>query len=593
MSIQNDIDAALPGGVVNIVPGTYNEQLIIDKPLTLSGPVPSAGEAIVDAAGLLAGEPTIHILSSDVIVENLTVQNGPGEGIRAGSIAFPGLTNITIRNNIIKDHDNAGILTVNDASMLIEDNTVVDNGKAVGFQRVGVFLYPHGETQVLRNIIKNNYGDGIFARESSSGLLIEENIIENHNFSGITLAWDEINVTIRNNEISACGQGINDEQGGIVIIQSMAEIITGNTIQNCNPFGIHWGWTPSFGPAPAQILISGNTIVNSVLDGIFLFSQGPGGFISPDPFPLEPDILGNQLMNNGRVGINVSNFYYYSPGNANPKIHFNSITGNVEFGVFNGTTEEVDATNNWWGSSSGPFHPALNPQGTGDPVSNNVLFSPWKTVPPLQEMDCLVMEKIFDQCFQENIIVRSFAIPVSSAGSCGNIDLTRVDRVECAIIAAKCKVADVGPPANNNLRIVTVRYELDMQISLIAERVGPPEVLCSFETTVEDFYSQVQLYIPPPGVHFGPAGGPFLFCEIVSSSCFCSPETLLPGEPITNVFCTAKICTIVEATAFVKVLVPHLGICTFGPCETVPQQKEIACPPIGELFPPQNDPNDP
>ena len=45
MSIQNDIDAAPPGGTVNIIPGIYNEQLVIDKPLTLSGPDPGTGVA--------------------------------------------------------------------------------------------------------------------------------------------------------------------------------------------------------------------------------------------------------------------------------------------------------------------------------------------------------------------------------------------------------------------------------------------------------------------------------------------------------------------------------------------------------------------
>jgi hypothetical protein len=583
MSIQNDIDAAPPGGIVNVAPGTYHEQLLIDKPLTLSGPAPSLGEAIIDAAGLTPGEPTIQILASNVLVENLTLQNGPGQGIRAGSAAFPGLTAITIRNNIIKEHDLAGVLTANGAALLVEGNTIVDNGKAVGFQRVGVYLYPHGQTQVLGNVIKNNFTDGIFARASSSGLLIAGNLIEDHNNSGITLAWDETNVTIQDNEISNCGQGINEEQGGIVIVQSMAESITGNTIQNCNPYGLHWGWTPTFGPAPSQILIAGNTITDAVQDGIFLFSQGPGGFISPDPFPLEPDILNNQLLNNGRAGVYVSNFYYYSPGNANPRIHSNSLVGNAQFGVFNGTAGEVDATNNWWGASSGPFHPTLNPQGTGDPVSDRVLFSPWLSIPPPRETDCLVVEKVFAQCFQEDVIVRGLMIPAASCEPCANVDLTQVERVVCTILSAECKVAGVSPPANDSLRTVTIRDELEIQIDLIGKTTAPDVVLCSFQTAINDFYSQAQLYLPPPGVVFGAAGGPFLSCEVVNSTCYCQPETLPPGEPITKIICTVKICKVLEVSAFVKLLISHLGICVPEACEAAPQQGEIECPPLGFL----------
>ncbi len=41
----------------------------------------------------------------------------------------------------------------------------------------------------------------------------------------------------------------------------------------------------------------------------------------------------------------------------------------------------VPATNNWWGDPSGPTHPS-NPDGTGQPVSDNVTFTPWLQCPP-------------------------------------------------------------------------------------------------------------------------------------------------------------------------------------------------------------------
>ncbi|MBU4450167.1 MAG: right-handed parallel beta-helix repeat-containing protein [Candidatus Marinimicrobia bacterium] len=56
--------------------------------------------------------------------------------------------------------------------------------------------------------------------------------------------------------------------------------------------------------------------------------------------------------------------------------HYNNIFGNIEYGIFNVGTEEVDATCNWWGDFSGPTHSG-NPDGTGDAVSDNVDFNPW------------------------------------------------------------------------------------------------------------------------------------------------------------------------------------------------------------------------
>ncbi len=389
MSIQGLIDAATPGATVDVPLGVYNEQLIIDKPLTLQGPLPGIGIAIIDAAGL-ANVPTIQILSNDVIVRRLTIQDGPLHGIAAGSAAFPNLSNITISDNHIKGHGNAGILTNNSASMIIDNNIIENNGQGSGFNRVGIVLYPHGTTSVTNNIVVNNAIDGIFARASSSGLIIENNQIANHANSGISLVWDQRNTSIINNQIEECGTGNFDEEGGIVIIQSMAEVIQGNVIKNCKLSGIFWGWVPTTGSLPSEILISGNEIKNSSRDAIYLFSQGPGGFISPDLFPLEPVITGNNLQDSGRAGVYVSNVYYYGPGNANPTINDNQIVGNV-WGVLNATSQVVDATNNWWGSSSGPFQPVLNPEGTGDQVSDNVNFIPWLTEPPIiQIIGCAV-----------------------------------------------------------------------------------------------------------------------------------------------------------------------------------------------------------
>ena len=50
---------------------------------------------------------------------------------------------------------------------------------------------------------------------SNTDLVIEGNVNRDSIAfgGGITLAWDERNVTIRRNTIRACGAGTNDEQG--------------------------------------------------------------------------------------------------------------------------------------------------------------------------------------------------------------------------------------------------------------------------------------------------------------------------------------------------------------------------------------------
>jgi hypothetical protein len=240
--------------------------------------------------------------------------------------------------------------------------------------------------------------------------------------------------------------------------------------------------------------------------------------------------------------------------------------------------------------------PAIDPE-TGQfmqpglcPVNT---YTSRRECPPTTEKDCLLVEKVFDQCFKEDIIVRKFEIPTGLGSPCAGVDLTLVDRVECRILDAFCEVVDVSPPITDNIRIVTVRQNVEMEIDLIDDTPLGPVVLCTFTETITDFFNQVQLYVPPPGVLFGPGGGPFVFCEVVNSTCFCSPETVPPGDPVTQVICTVKICKVIEVTAFVKLLIPLYGYCIPRPCEAAPQQIEIECPPVQSLFPPQQEIEDP
>ncbi len=236
--------------------------------------------------------------------------------------------------------------------------------------------------------------------------------------------------------------------------------------------------------------------------------------------------------------------------------------------------------------------PGIDPQ-TGEFLQPGLCpineYTGQRECPPTTEIDCLVVEKVFDQCFKEDVIVRNFAIPTGPGQPCENVNLTRVDRVECRVLSAECEVVDVSPPLEGNIRIITVRQIAEIEIELWDDDPPTPVLLCTFTRTIDDFFNQVLLYVPPPGVLFGPAGGPFVFCEVVNFTCFCSPQTVPPGDPVTQVICTVIICKIIEVTAFIKLLIPVYGFCVPQPCEAAPQQKTIECPPIDELFPPQQD----
>lgn len=87
---------------------------------------------------------------------------------------------------------------------------------------------------------------------------------------------------------------------------------------------------------------------------------------------------------------------------------------------------EVNATDNWWGNASGPYHSTTNPNGTGNAVSDNVLYEPWLTE-PVPEGEAKPPAKPFDipwLILLPAIIVIIIIIVVAGAG----IGITRKRR---------------------------------------------------------------------------------------------------------------------------------------------------------------------
>lgn len=100
----------------------------------------------------------------------------------------------------------------------------------------------------------------------------------------------------------------------------------------------------------------------------------------------EANIKENILKDNS-TGVYIG---YDDPDATKANIHFNSFINNTEFGVFATPNTAVDASKNWWNHESGPsgFGP-----GTGDAVSDNVVFCPWLSSSDIDNLslagDCL------------------------------------------------------------------------------------------------------------------------------------------------------------------------------------------------------------
>ncbi len=83
---------------------------------------------------------------------------------------------------------------------------------------------------------------------------------------------------------------------------------------------------------------------------------------------IHDNMIGLQIIPNENIHINLN------------RINNNSGYGAVSDPYWDGTKyvyEDLDAINNWWGDSTGPYHPNSNPNGIGNEITDNVTYNPW------------------------------------------------------------------------------------------------------------------------------------------------------------------------------------------------------------------------
>jgi len=140
--------------------------------------------------------------------------------------------------------------------------------------------------------------------------------------------------------------------------------------ENINIEGIDFDGTEASGTEVCGIIYVDSTgiIVDLMVENVIGAESWAGVAIIAGVDTSTVEITGSTISNNG-IGI----FCYDSTLEA----HFNNIVDNSEIGVEGGGIVTVDATRNWWGDASGPYHESLNPDGMGNGVSGNVDFEPW------------------------------------------------------------------------------------------------------------------------------------------------------------------------------------------------------------------------
>jgi len=346
-SIQEVIDIAKgeEHPIIEVMPGLYSENLIVNKSVVLRGamfglnPVDgrSGDESIID--GDTATAINITSGTNNVTIDGftITIPNKDSGSIQAGIMIGNSTENIEIVNNIFEDiTDGAGSDSLTDSTYGI----LVD----------GIFGIGQRNIDIMDNLIKDveEYGIGIDGNTSFvtvSGNLIFNMIGSDHSTdpnwdsswpseicAGIHIGGEVgplNNISIDNNILTTnlTGDGSSSTAGIGVLIHGITELSAPN--RNWSGF--------------QDIYISYNRIVNNSYGILALSGNGSIAIHG------ETDVSrGNNLSYNTLFGID-------------------NFIGNLS----------INATNNWWGDITGPYNATKNPGGLGTNVSGNVTFWPW------------------------------------------------------------------------------------------------------------------------------------------------------------------------------------------------------------------------
>ncbi len=185
-SIQRGIDAASAGYTVNVNSGSYNEDITVNKQVTLMG----AGMTSTTISGPIGGSTSaISVAASNVIIDGFTITrdgnnttdwNNPN--LNTAGISIQGQTNnAEIRNNQITGN-RTGIDINNSNGNNIHNNTITSNRTGL------VFRNQTDSTLAMQNFITNNWTVGILFLDASGGTNIPVQSALNSDFSSNDLS---------------------------------------------------------------------------------------------------------------------------------------------------------------------------------------------------------------------------------------------------------------------------------------------------------------------------------------------------------------------------------------------------------------------
>jgi nitrous oxidase accessory protein NosD/outer membrane lipoprotein-sorting protein len=233
-TIQVAINEANPGDNIEVVAGTYNERINIDKSLTIKS-IDGAEATILNAQGLEFG---VLINGTETIAtfDGFTVENYLGVGVLAGALGLEDdPVKVYILNNIVKGpigQENNNCIQVGDGTTgtIIGNEVFGASLESSGWSGSGILVVDSSNVLVSENYVHDCEG-GIqiqgWQDVSAENNIIEYNLVED-NESGIVPQMNSIGTIIRYNDI------LNNNDEGIAVMSWISLTPSGTEIHYNN-----------------------------------------------------------------------------------------------------------------------------------------------------------------------------------------------------------------------------------------------------------------------------------------------------------------------------------------------------------------------
>jgi nitrous oxidase accessory protein NosD len=395
-SIQSAINAALPGATITIGSGSYSENVVVNKPLTLKGSgvatvvYPGTSNPVCAGGSLCSGAASNIMLvqANDVTITKLRLE-GDNPGLTSGVVV--GGKDIDARNGIITNHeagtyDNLTVSNVKVSDVYLRGMYASSGGtfefnhdtvENVQGEEASIAMFSFGGSGVMSHNKVANANDAISANHSTGTQFLDNTITksgsgvhtDNNGDSGGTAD------VIEGNKISACN---SNGYGIFVFVAYLSPTVKANKVKGCY-IGL-----AAFGSGVSG---QGATFSENKVDGTAASTTDPGGtygaYVTTDQLgfafgDVTATLSGNSFMHSG-TGVLVTQTEP-TPGQpaggqatvsaSNNTIHDNGTGANGEAGT------TVNAQNNWWGCSTGPN------TGRCDTAVGTVAYTPWLTAKP-------------------------------------------------------------------------------------------------------------------------------------------------------------------------------------------------------------------